>query len=1114
MGQDIALDAPRPEVAPLADPGHGHVDRVELERFTVGIHQRPEGVRDVNSAVDMQDLVGQYPALDRPRFEADQEIATEETGLSQFPAPPLSERRDLGKRRNQSMGREAARRLSKRRINPGQRLFTRGFEAPKRDRDESRVEKRVEGHGDSSPQETESILPSRFRTNRLIGIDVNRQPAPFRPLRILGRQFSKRVSARPAIDVGKPHRFRQPALRLGLGPRSPGGVGPLDQGSRIKGVGHRPVEPPVAFGYTRRRGGARRRFEAPGQVVPEWIGTQRAVENPPGFFETPRPFLDLGVDEREIGIGGTAGGEGGLDLEAGRLDVSPSERHFRQPPPAFHGPGVELENAPKALLRQVEIPVLQGSTGQAEEIANQFRTRPRRSLNPEIAASGRLGGLRQGARQHRHGERQANKPSPEANRAHAPVRAGGFDQCCTRRPSVLAHGASLAILPGKIADSDPPPIPACTHDRRAPLLQVVREDHSATPSDPGDFSGNDLANRVTPLLPWLGPLLVFGVGAVVLWWSWPHGPDSLIDFGRELYVPWQIAQGTALYGEILYLNGPLSPHWNALLFASFGEGLRVLMIANVAVATAITILLYGLIQRAADRLAATVAGLAFVSFIAFTQLGSMGNYNFLTPYSHEMTHGLLLCLLALWAFSSLPRTGDRGIALAGFLLGGVFLTKPELFVAIAAALVLGVALAPMASPRPLGRSLRGLGLLAVAGMAPVAIAFLLLWTQLPAQTAWGGILDPWISILNENVTDLEFYRWVRGTDQLEINLSRMALWLSRYATFVVPAAVLCFLAPRRQPWRNVGAVAVFVLLFLLLGPGPYIDFLAGNEAPARDLRINEWPHATRGFPVALGVIGAAAFIAWLRDLRKGEDTFVAVFRLVWIAFALGLLAKIIFNVRLHHYGFALALPGLVVFTSGLVCWIPRLIDHWGGSGVIFRAASLALLATATVDAFQIIELQYANSRHVVGTGVDRFQSGAKAQMVARVLRDLEERVEPHETLAVLPEGIMINYLARIDAPTSHTNFMPPEVILYGEDRILSDFLRSPPDYVVVVHKDTTEYGFPLFGQDYGRDLHAWVLENYEPVRLFGNRPLRDVRRFGIEIRKRIGRETQSESTGG
>ena len=40
------------------------------------------------------------------------------------------------------------------------------------------------------------------------------------------------------------------------------------------------------------------------------------------------------------------------------------------------------------------------------------------------------------------------------------------------------------------------------------------------------------------------------------------------------------------------------------------------------------------------------------------------------------------------------------------------------------------------------------------------------------------------------------------------------------------------------------------------------------------------------------------------------------------------------------------------------------------------------------------------------------------------------------------------------------------------------------------------------GRDYGEKLHAWVLRHYEPVHRVGHVPLKHVRRFGIELRKR------------
>jgi hypothetical protein len=92
--------------------------------------------------------------------------------------------------------------------------------------------------------------------------------------------------------------------------------------------------------------------------------------------------------------------------------------------------------------------------------------------------------------------------------------------------------------------------------------------------------------------------------------------------------------------------------------------------------------------------------------------------------------------------------------------------------------------------------------------------------------------------------------------------------------------------------------------------------------------------------------------------------------------------------------------------------------------------------------------------------------------------------------------------------------MPPEIMIYGEDRILRDFEASPPDYVVVVHKDTTEYGYPFFGQDYARDFYAWVRNHYTRVRLIGRPPLQQRRNFGIELLKRSEDGIESPSTGG
>ena len=45
--------------------------------------------------------------------------------------------------------------------------------------------------------------------------------------------------------------------------------------------------------------------------------------------------------------------------------------------------------------------------------------------------------------------------------------------------------------------------------------------------------------------------------------SWRKWPDPLIDFGRELYLPWRLANGAVLYRDVDDFYGPLSQYLNA-----------------------------------------------------------------------------------------------------------------------------------------------------------------------------------------------------------------------------------------------------------------------------------------------------------------------------------------------------------------------------------------------------------------------------------------------------------------------------------------------------------------------------------------------------------------------
>src|ERR1700748_3664490 len=103
----------------------------------------------------------------------------------------------------------------------------------------------------------------------------------------------------------------------------------------------------------------------------------------------------------------------------------------------------------------------------------------------------------------------------------------------------------------------------------------------------------------------LGPALIAIASIIMLAWSWNTWPDPLVDFGLQLYVPWQLVQGKVLYRDIAYYNGPLSQYFNMTLFAVGGVGVKTIVYANLAILAIAIVLVYRLARRASGTTAAT-----------------------------------------------------------------------------------------------------------------------------------------------------------------------------------------------------------------------------------------------------------------------------------------------------------------------------------------------------------------------------------------------------------------------------------------------------------------------------------------------------------------------------
>ena len=256
------------------------------------------------------------------------------------------------------------------------------------------------------------------------------------------------------------------------------------------------------------------------------------------------------------------------------------------------------------------------------------------------------------------------------------------------------------------------------------------------------------------------------------------------------------------------------------------------------------------------------------------------------------------------------------------------------------------------------------------------------------------------------------------------------------------------------------------------------------------LDLLPWMDLPRALPLTT-FLALAIFIALLAKYARQMESWQTFLPMVlWATFALALLPKMFLNVHLYHVGFYMAMPATLVLLICLTYWIPKLLKKRWGCGVAFRSLALAILVAASVYHLTRSHKIYKLKNFAVGKGGDMILTyGPKVRISGRVtalaLEWIEEKTPREATFVGLPEGIMLNYLSRRAITLPYVNFMMPEIITFGEKRIVDDFKARPPDYVMLVDNDPSEFGVGQFGDDprYGKKIMDWVNQYYEPVAL-------------------------------
>ena len=152
------------------------------------------------------------------------------------------------------------------------------------------------------------------------------------------------------------------------------------------------------------------------------------------------------------------------------------------------------------------------------------------------------------------------------------------------------------------------------------------------------------------LFPWLGfiPVVLVFVGMTAL--SWRKWGNVVIDFGSNLYAPWQILEGKVLYRDILWVFGPYSQYYHALLFKCFGVSLTTLICSSLCLTAICTIAVYLLFRQATGHHRRGDGLPCAADCFCVSPVHGSGNYNYICPYNYEAGAWLVLASIAVIGF--------------------------------------------------------------------------------------------------------------------------------------------------------------------------------------------------------------------------------------------------------------------------------------------------------------------------------------------------------------------------------------------------------------------------------------------------------------------------------
>jgi len=229
-----------------------------------------------------------------------------------------------------------------------------------------------------------------------------------------------------------------------------------------------------------------------------------------------------------------------------------------------------------------------------------------------------------------------------------------------------------------------------------------------------------------------------------------------------------------------------------------------------------------------------------------------------------------------------------------------------------------------------------------------------------------------------------------------------------------------------------------------------------------------WVELGKVFPAWLCLAALAEF--WRTPpvaTRSPGDIASADMRWLLLIAAAAFLTRMALNPRFFHYGYYQAALAGVVTMAAIFRSMPDLLDVHKSGRATYTIVVAVFLVSGTWQLEEISLLYLKLKTTPIAEGADRFYGfdprvEPTASLVEEARQTLAARPECN-TLLVLPEGVMLNYLLRKPSTIPQFMFVPSLIRGAVGARFLEALTTRPPDWVALISRDMKEFGVSRFG---------------------------------------------------